>query len=247
MGTVALATARPRWRDALPVLASGHVTLRELRQDDGPVLLAELAEPDVSRFIPPPPDSIAGIERFIDWTWRERAAGRLACFAVCAPADRAIGIVQLRCAGEGCATAEWGVVLGASHWGTGVYVHAAALLIDFAFDAIGVHRLEARAHVANVRGLRALQKVGAIREGVLREAAMVNGRYHDQALYSILADEWRAARASARTGGDGPRGVAAPLAPRPGIEPGAVHPGVLEREQVVTGGDAGAAVAHHVV
>jgi len=54
-----------------------------------------------------------------------------------------------------------------------------------------VHRLEARAAVRNGRGNGALRKLGATQEGVLRKSFRKNGEYVDQALWTILDDEWR--------------------------------------------------------
>lgn len=48
--------------------------------------------------------------------------------------------------------------------------------------------------VANERGNGALRKVGAVTEGVLRQAFEKNGSRHDQFLWSILAEEWRESR-----------------------------------------------------
>ena len=56
--------------------------------------------------------------------------------------------------------------------------------------AVGVHRLEARACVENARGNGALRNVGAVREGVLREAFCKNGHHHDQYLWTILRHQW---------------------------------------------------------
>ncbi|HEY7292842.1 MAG TPA: GNAT family protein, partial [Vicinamibacterales bacterium] len=66
-------------------------------------------------------------------------------------------------------------------------------VLQFAFDILGVHRLEARAAVLNGRGNGALLKVGAVQEAVLRKSFLRDGRYLDQVLYSIVADDWRAA------------------------------------------------------
>jgi ribosomal-protein-alanine N-acetyltransferase len=64
-------------------------------------------------------------------------------------------------------------------------------LIKFAFDTVGVHRLEARAAVRNGRGNGALRKVGAQQEGVLRKSFLKNGEYLDQALWTILDEDWQ--------------------------------------------------------
>ena len=73
-----------------------------------------------------------------------------------------------------------------------MFVEGAKMTVDFAFDAVGVHRLEARAALKNGRGNGALRKIGAVQEGVLRRSFLRNGEYLDQALWTILADEWRA-------------------------------------------------------
>ena len=68
------------------------------------------------------------------------------------------------------------------------------MIVTFAFDVLGVHRLEARAAVANGRGNGALRKLGAVREAVLRRSFLCRGDYLDQSLWTILADEWRRSR-----------------------------------------------------
>lgn len=64
------------WKTALPVLEAKGITLRELRVSDAPSLLALLTTEEVTRFISPPPTTIEGFERFIQWAQREREAGR---------------------------------------------------------------------------------------------------------------------------------------------------------------------------
>jgi RimJ/RimL family protein N-acetyltransferase len=180
------------WRHGLPVLNGKQVVLRELRASDAPSLFTMLTTEEVARFISPPPTTVEGFERFIAWTARQRAAGTYACFAVTVQEfDTAIGIFQLRGLDRGLEIAEWGFAIGSAYWGTGVFEEGAELVVDFAFDTVGVHRLEARAAVHNGRGGGALRKLGAVWEGILRQSLLKNGEYLDQVLWSILADEWR--------------------------------------------------------
>ena len=180
------------WRASLPVLQAKGVTLRELRLSDAASLLAFLTTEEVTRFISPPPTTIAGFERFIEWTQRERAAGNYVCFGI-VPAghDQAIGLFQVRQLNTSFQTAEWGFAMGSDFWGTGLFVESARAVIKFAFDTIGCERLEARSCVQNGRGNGALQKVGALREGILRQSFLRNGEYYDQVLWSIVAADWR--------------------------------------------------------
>jgi len=181
------------WRDRLPTLVGRSVTLRELRTSDAPALFAALATEQVSRFISPPPSTVEGFEKFIAWTHRQRSVGQYVCFAVVPKgSDRAVGIFQIRSLELAFETAEWGFALASEFWGTGAFIDGAEQAIEFAFETLGVHRLEARAAVRNGRGNGALRKLGAVQECVLRRSFLKNGEYLDQALWTILAEEWRA-------------------------------------------------------
>ena len=183
------------WRAGLPMLSGTSVTLRELRSSDAPSLFAMLTTEEVSRFISPPPSTVDGFERFIAWTLRQRQAGTYACFAVALKGtDTAIGIFQLRELEPGFGTAEWGFAIGSPYWGTGVFLEGAVLMVNFAFEEVGVHRLEARAAIRNGRGNGALRKLGAVQEGLLRKSFLKNGEYLDQALWTILDEDWRVAK-----------------------------------------------------
>ena len=186
------------WREGLPVLRGLGFTLRELRAADAAPLAATLTPAEVSRFISPPPADTAGFERFIAWTHRERAAGSYACFAVVPDGEiAAVGLFQVRLLDDRDGVAEWGFILGAAYWGSGLFLSGAQRVVDFAFDAMDLHRLEARASVANGRGNGALAKIGAIREATLRQSFERFGARHDQALWAIVRDDWSAARALA--------------------------------------------------
>jgi ribosomal-protein-alanine N-acetyltransferase len=157
-----------------------------------------LSTEEVARFISPPPTTVEGFERFIAWTHRERAAGAYVCFAVVPHGmDTAVGIFQVRQLDPGFSSAEWGFAIGSPFWGTGVFVDGAKLVVDFTFQSIGAHRLEARAAIGNGRGNGALRKIGASQEGVLRKSFLRNGEYLDQTLWTIVEDEWRRERPAA--------------------------------------------------
>jgi len=185
-------TVSTDWRESLPVLVGRTVALREMKTTDAPSLFALLTTEEVARFISPPPSSVEGFERFIQWAARQRAVGSYVCFAVTlAESDTAIGIFQIRSTEPGFGTAEWGFALGSPFWGTGVFQEGAELVMEFAFDTIGVHRLEARAAIRNSRGNGALRKIGATQEGILRKSFLRNGEYLDQALWTLLDEDWR--------------------------------------------------------
>jgi ribosomal-protein-alanine N-acetyltransferase len=189
-------TTTSDWTQALPVLTSAGITLRELRLSDAPALLTLLTTEEVTRFISPPPTTVEGFERFISWAQRERVAGRYLCFAVVPDGyETAVGLFQVRQLDPTFGTAEWGFAIGSAFWGSGLFLKGAELVVDFAFDAIGVHRLEARAAVQNGRGNGALRKLGAVQEGILRKSFLRRGAYMDQTLWAIIAEDWKQSKA----------------------------------------------------
>lgn len=168
--------------------------LRELQQSDAPSLFAELTKPEVKPFMWSPPPNVAAFEQFIAWTFSERDTGKYICYGVVpAGEEHAVGVFELRQLQPGFLRGELGYVLAPRLWGLGVFPEAARLLLDFAFRVVRVHRIEARASVDNPRGNAALRKIGARREGRLRDAFWREDRYVDQFLWSILDtdEEWR--------------------------------------------------------
>ena len=179
------------WRDLLPLLAGESITLRELQLSDAQTLFAMLSTEEVSRFISPPPTTVEGYERFIQWTQKQRAAGDLVCFGIVPKGmTAAVGVIQVRSLEKGFGTAEWGFALGSPFWGTGMFIEGAQLVLDFAFEHVGVHRMEARCAVHNGRGNGALHKLGASREMRLRRSFVKNGIQYDQFLSVILDSDW---------------------------------------------------------
>jgi ribosomal-protein-alanine N-acetyltransferase len=184
-----------QWRDELPRLTGAAVTLRELEVADAPALCGALSSELVTRYLNPPPSTVEGFAAFIERARRQRHAGQYACFAIVPHgSDMAVGLYQIRALEPAFGTAEWGFAMSPDFWGTGIFADGAGLLINFAFDVMGVRRLEARAAMKNGRANGALKKVGAVMEGVLRHAFSREGEYLDQALWTILRDEWTVAR-----------------------------------------------------
>lgn len=184
-------TVSSDWTQALPVIHSTRVTLRALRLGDAPTLLAMLTTEEVTRFISPPPTTVEGFERFIEWTLREQAAGRFVCFGIVPDGqDSAVGIIQVHALEPSWAVCEWGFALGSCFWGTGIFIEAARAVAEFVFDTIGAQRIEARVCVENGRGAGALQKLGAFKEADLRESFTLKGRVYDQCLWAICVEDW---------------------------------------------------------
>jgi RimJ/RimL family protein N-acetyltransferase len=81
------------WRAGLPDLRGDGVTVRELRPEDAESLAVLFADPDVGRYIPPPPPTARDFARFISWAHEQRKSGSV----ICLPSSRGA-----RCRRRGC-------------------------------------------------------------------------------------------------------------------------------------------------
>ncbi|MBI3262287.1 MAG: GNAT family N-acetyltransferase [Acidobacteria bacterium] len=180
----------PAWTQGLPTVRGDGLTLREPVPSDAPVL-RRLAAPEVTRYIPSPPDTVEGFERFVNWVHARRKTGKYACYTVVPDGeDGPAGLFQIRQLEPTFKTAEWGFLFASAHWGTGLFIRSAPMVLDVVFDTLGVHRLEARAPTANGRANGALRKLGATLEGELTRSFLLAGQYYDDSLWSILKEDW---------------------------------------------------------
>lgn len=188
------------WRAGLPVLTGERVTLRELQFSDAPTLYAEFTTPEARRFMWAPPPNVVAFERFIEWTHQERAEGKYICYGVVPEGkSEAWGIFELRQLQPGFVRGELGFILASSLWGTGTFIDGAHRLLDFAFNTVKVHRVEARASVDNDRSNAALKKLGASHEGTLKEAFWRDDHFVDQYLWAMLDSDWRKIHGNGQT------------------------------------------------
>jgi RimJ/RimL family protein N-acetyltransferase len=199
--TAARPSTELEWRHGLPALAGRLVSLRELTTADAESLVPLLTAPEVARFMTPTPDAPNWFEAFVTATAQARRAGRYAGFAIVPHGESAaVGLTQVRQVAPGFSTAEWGIALGSAWWGKGLFEDVGHLILPFAFDTLGAHRVEARVATPNVRGNRAVAKLGAVAEGVLRRALRTaEGVELDQVLWAWLAEEWRRGQATRRS------------------------------------------------
>jgi ribosomal-protein-alanine N-acetyltransferase len=176
---------------SLPVLMSQHGVLRQLEPDDALSLATLLGAAPVQEFLPTMPRTPQGFSRYIRWARRQQRLGRHLAFGVVPHGlHSAVGVFQIWPIESQFWTAEMGFVLAPLYWGTGLFLESAVQFVNFAIHTLGVYRLEARVAVENDRGNRALEKLGAVREGVLRECFECEGQRRDHFMWSIISNDW---------------------------------------------------------
>ncbi|MEU4999554.1 GNAT family protein [Streptomyces sp. NPDC021622] len=105
-----------------------------------------------------------------------------------------VGGVLFRIFDTATESCEVGVWLEPSATGRGLISKAARILIDWAVDERGMHRVEWMASSANHRSIALAERLGMTKDGVLRESFPWQGVRHDMEVWSVLAPEWRKAR-----------------------------------------------------
>ncbi len=108
--------------------------------------------------------------------------------------DRVIGTATLYAIDHTQGRAEIGFALAREHWGHRYGQEALTVLLDHAFDALALRRVEADVDPRNLPSLRTLETLGFRREGYLRQRWRVAGELQDSVLMGLLASDWQDTR-----------------------------------------------------
>lgn len=84
------------------------------------------------------------------------------------------------------------IVANARAWRRGFGVQAGRLMTLYAFDGLGLRRLESKVYEYNTLSINSLRRNGFVQEGVLRRAAYRDGRYWNILIFGLLREETRA-------------------------------------------------------
>src|SRR5215203_2995983 len=180
-----------RWTDGVPLLHGDLTTLREVAASDVHSLFTLFSNPAVTAYMAPPPPTLAKFAGFVEWSHQQRAQGRGVCFGVVPDGmTAAVGILQVRLDST-LPGAEWGFVLSAHFWSTGVFSDAATVLVEFAFAAMRVERLEARIALRNRRAHAAVQKLGAVFESTVAGTSPLGIPRDPEAVWTMREPDWR--------------------------------------------------------
>lgn len=114
--------------------------------------------------------------------------GRVVQMVICETAgNRPVGSVYLRDIDRRHKKAEYGIFIGGEGArGKGYGTMAARLMIRYAFEELGLHRLFLRVFADNEQAIRSYEKAGFEREAYLREDVCIDGRYRDIVLMGMI-------------------------------------------------------------
>jgi ribosomal-protein-alanine N-acetyltransferase len=174
--------------DALPSIETPNLVLRQVTDADLPALFDVFSHAEVVRYWSAPalPDlgAAAELARSID---DGRRSGRLLQWALTRRGDdRLIGTCTLASIDRAHRRTEIGYALARQCWGLGLMAEALPALLRFAFETLGLHRIEADVDPRNAASIRTLRRLGFRLEGHLRERYFVGDEVQDSHIYALL-------------------------------------------------------------
>lgn len=166
------------------------LTLRYATLEDAPALLELASDPEVTRFFSwGPYERIEEPLAYIARLPGERDRGDQLDLLIVHRDDGPIGVTGLSELSRRDRRAVVGTWLGRRWWGTGANAESKALIARLGFDHLGLNRIGAYADVDNGRSQAALERLGFVREGVLRDWHRHGDRVRDVVQFSLLARE----------------------------------------------------------
>ena len=175
-----------------PTLHTARLRLRPFNDSDVNALFAMHSNATVLRYWDSPPWSERQrAERFIAACRQIAEAGTGTRLAVDRASDGTfIGWCSLTRWNPDYRSASMGYCFDDAAWGHGYATEAARVLLQWAFDTLEMNRVQAETDTRNVASARVLEKLGFVREGMLREDCVVNGEVSDSWVYGLIRREW---------------------------------------------------------
>ncbi|MFF3865200.1 bifunctional pyridoxamine 5'-phosphate oxidase family protein/GNAT family N-acetyltransferase [Micromonospora sp. NPDC001898] len=196
-----LRAERSPWLEPV-VLRGAHVVLEPLDLAHADELHAATADPEVWQHLgsPQPADPAATAELIRAALAAHHRGERVPWAQRCAVTGAVVGTTSFYEVDPALRTVAIGYTyLGRPWWRTGINTEAKLLLLTHAFGELGAERVVWHTDLRNERSQRAIERLGATREGVLRRHRIrPDGSWRDTVQYSMIVDEWPNAQAMLR-------------------------------------------------
>ncbi len=183
---------------SFPVLETGRLVLREITLDDAAFWVRNFSDPDVVELtaFEPPSDLEAAKEEITLYAVRLFEQGNGFRWGITVrPSPELVGTLGYHgWVREGGNRARVGYDLLREYRRRGIMTEAMRAILAYGFGTMGLNRVEVLTDPTNAPSIRLLERLGFRREGVLRENTQFRGRFIDDAVYALLAKEWRATR-----------------------------------------------------
>jgi RimJ/RimL family protein N-acetyltransferase len=182
-----------------PIILEGtRARLTPMARAHADALYAASRDPRIWRYMPQAADSPADMAHWMDAAFAEWESGKSLPFVIeDRKSDRIVGSTRLLdydAANRGIEIGHtW---LNPDAWRTRINTECKHLLLRHCFETLNVIRVQLKTDSRNVQSQAAIERIGGVREGVLRHhRIMPDGYLRDSVYFSILAEEWPAVEA----------------------------------------------------
>ncbi len=179
--------------EEFPEFTTDRLFLRMIKESDIPALFEIKADREItSRYGREPHTEIEQTSRWVEEIFRDYREERTLFWCITLKGnDRPIGTFTLWNMNLESFMAELGYELSRNYQGRGIMSEALLPLFDWAFQVMGLNRIEACPLKMNTPSVALLEKLGFQYEGNLRERIFFNRNFEDQLYYSILRSDWK--------------------------------------------------------
>lgn len=188
---IAIAMSNLQW-DSLATIETNRIRLRLVTEDDVDALYRIFSHPEVMRYWGTPPladrDAAKELVNEIQDGFQRQMA--LKWGIARRSDDEIIGTTTLFNLNLDNRRCELGYALDRAEWGKGYMQETLRAVLNYAFNSLELHRIEADVDPRNINSIRTVEKLGFQREGYLRERWQVNGEIQDALFFGLLRPEW---------------------------------------------------------
>ena len=176
----------------MPEMETERLIFRAIKRADCMDMFEYSSDPRTSQYLLwDPHESIEYTKSFIDIILAKYKVGEYNDWAlVLKESKKMIGTCGFTRIDERNGVAEIGYVLNPKYWGKGLATEAAHKAIEFAFEELGVNRVEGKFIFGNEASQRVMNKIGMKFEGYQRESMFVKGKFKTIGISSILKREY---------------------------------------------------------
>lgn len=173
-----------------PVLKSKRLTMRPIERSDAPQIFDMQTDDLVLRYIAKKkPESLEEVEALIQYISEAYEKQEMLCWAaVIRDGDKIIGTCGFNRIEKENLRAEIGGALSPRYWGVGVAYEAVKQIVDYGFDELGLHTIEAKVDSGNRSAVFLLEQLGFVREGHFKDRMYFEGVFYDMDIYTKFRD-----------------------------------------------------------
>lgn len=171
------------------MLQEMEVTIRKFEKRDIPKKVEWINNPKNNQFLHYDiPINIEGTER-----WFESHIGDVCRYDAVIEADGVpVGTIGLLSIDSQNCKAEYYIAMGETDYkGKGVAKEASRLILEYGFEKLGLNRIYLFTEVDNESAQKLFEKVGFVKEGIIRKDILSHGKFVDRILYGVLKEEWK--------------------------------------------------------